>query len=148
MAESGTETKAPEEAVRLASVVIVKRTKSVSPFAQGAYGTNGVIALTDTRLIFMQRGAVAWEIQRSEIANVKKPWYGMGTYVTFEVKGAFYGLAFNQRSTDALASAASLAVDAGALGLGMVADAMAVARLRGATKAGKQWFEMLRRSGK
>ena len=148
MAESSTETKAPEEAVRLASVVTLKRTSSVSPFAKGAYGTNGIIALTDTRLIFMQRGAIAWELKRSEIANVKKPWYGMGTYVTFDVNGSFYGLAFNQRSTDALASAGGLAVSAGAVGAGVVADAMAVARLRGATKAGKQWFEMLRGAGR
>jgi hypothetical protein len=130
---------AHDEPIRFAAVVTVKRTKSVSPFANG---TTGILALSDTSLILVRRGAVDWRIPRDAITSVKKPWYGIGTYVTFEVDGAFYGLAFNQRSTDNLASVGQLGLAAGGVP-GIAADALAAARLHGSVKLGSGWFELL-----
>jgi hypothetical protein len=147
MADQQPQADADDEPIRFASVVTVKRTKSVSPFADGAYGTTGILALSDANLIFVRRGAVDWRIPRDAITSVKKPWYGIGTYVTFEVDGAFYGLAFNQRSTDNLASVGQLGVASGGVagvGVGIAADALAASRLHGSVKLGSRWFELLR----
>jgi hypothetical protein len=151
MAEQQPQADAPDEPIRFASVVTVKRTKSVSPFAKGAYGDKGILALSDATLIFIRRGAVDWRIPRGAITSVKKPWYGIGTYVTFEVDGAFYGLAFNQRSTDNLASAGQLGFAAGGVagvGTGIAADALAAARLHGSVKLGAKWFALLKSAAK
>lgn len=135
MADRTPENGGGDEAVRFASAVTVKRTKSVSPFAKGAYGEGGVLALTDTSLIFIRGGAIDWRISRDQLANVKKPWYGIGSYVTFDVDGAFYGLAFGRGMVTAPASAGAAAI---------VVDALVAARLHGAVKLGGRWFELLR----
>ncbi|HEX4034795.1 MAG TPA: hypothetical protein VHX66_10155 [Solirubrobacteraceae bacterium] len=143
MAESSTETQAPEEAVRMSSVVTLKRTSSVLPWAKGAYGKRGIVALTDTRLFFFSQGSSGWEFKRSDITNVKKPWYGMGTYVSFEVRGAYYGLSFDNRSAVTAGAIGSVAFDAGAVGMAVLSDAVAVARLRRAAHSGAEWFAAL-----
>jgi hypothetical protein len=146
MADQQPQADASDEPVRFASGVTVKRTKSVSPFAKGAYGTTGILALSDASLIFIRRGAVDWRIPRDAITSVRKPWYTIGTYVTFEMDEAFYGLAFNQRSTDNLAAVGGLGFAAGGVagaGVGIAADALAAARLHGSVKVGSRWFELL-----
>jgi hypothetical protein len=63
-----------------------------------------------------------------------------------EVDGAFYGLAFNQRSTDNLAAVGGLCLAAGGVGgagVGIPADALAAPRLHGSVKLGSRWFELL-----
>ena len=85
----------PAEIVRLASWVTVKRTKRM--YGQGAYGTRGILALTDTKLVFLAGGQTQWELERAAIENLKRPRWAIGSYLTFEVNDAFYGLAFGGR---------------------------------------------------
>jgi hypothetical protein len=140
----GVDASQAEEAVRLASWVTLKRTKSV--MGSGAYGTRGIVVLTDTKLIFLAAGRTAWEIERAKIANVKRPRWAVGSYVTFDVGGSFYGLAFGGRGMPSLVSASDLAIRfGGTLGVatGVFGDAVAVAAMRKTSKVTKQWFEQL-----
>ena len=51
--------------------------------------------LARDRLLFATGDpATSWEARASEVANVKRPWYGIGTYVRFTVNGKGYGIAF------------------------------------------------------
>src|SRR5580658_10334766 len=82
----------PAETVRIASWVTVKRTKRM--YGQGAYGTRGILALTDSKLVFLAGGQTQWELDRGKIQSLKRPRWAIGSYLTFEVNGAFYGVAF------------------------------------------------------
>jgi len=74
--------------VKFASPVTVKRRKM-------SYGKAGVMMLTDDRLTFVTgHPQTSWQIGRTDVADLKRPWYGMGSYLTFDVKGAYYALAF------------------------------------------------------
>lgn len=132
--------------MRLASWVTLKRDKSL--FGSGASGTRGIVALTDTKLIFMSSGKTVWEIDKASIANVKRPRWAMGTYLTFEVNGAFYGLAFGGRDLPSVVSGSDLAIrfgGAAGAGVGILGDAVAVARMSSTANATKQWFALLSR---
>jgi hypothetical protein len=138
----------PEEAARLASWVTVKRTKSL--FGAGAYGTRGILALTDTKLVFLASGSTAWELERATIANVKRPRWALGSYLTFEVSGAFYGASFGGRGLPSLVSGSDLAIRFGGTvgaGVGVLGDAVAVANMRKTSDVTKQWFALLSRNG-
>jgi hypothetical protein len=136
----------PQEAVSLASWVTVKRTKSL--FGEGAYGKRGILALTDTKLVFLASGTTAWEIERAKIAHVKRPRWAMGSYVTFDVAGSFYGVSFGSRGLPSVVSGSDRAIRfGGAAGVaaGVFGDAFAVASLNKTAKLAKQWFELLSR---
>jgi hypothetical protein len=71
----------------------------------------------------------------------------MGSYITFEVNGEPYALAFGARRGIAeLGSASDLAAEygggAGAAG-GLIGDVIAVALSRRAARLGRQWFGLL-----
>jgi hypothetical protein len=131
-----------KEPVRFASPVTVKRTKK-------SYGVRGILALTDSSLIFLTaqpKKSSNWVLPRTSIAKVRKPWYGMGSYLTFEGAGAYYALAFGRNGTTTLVSASDLSVMAGGVGipLGIIGDAMAVSRMRQSAKLGNEWNTRLR----
>ena len=134
---------AAEDPVRFASPVTVKRTKK-------SYGVRGILALTDSNLIFLTaepKKSGNWVLPRSSIAKVRKPWYGMGSYLTFEGNGAYYALAFGrEKGTTAIVSASDLSIRAGGAGLplGIIGDAMAVSRMRQSAKLGNEWNTRLR----
>jgi peptide/nickel transport system ATP-binding protein len=139
------EQEAAVDEVRFASWATVSRGRRVC--GRGAYRTRGVLALSDERLVFTASGAIQWEIERTAIAAVRRRWYGMGSYIIFEVNGDRYALAFGaRRGTVALASASELAADyggaAGAAG-GLIGDVIALARIRRAARLGRQWFDLL-----
>lgn len=129
-----------EDQVRFASPVVVKRTKT-------SYGKAGILILTDSKLVFAaSEPAYNWEIARTSITDLKKPWYGMGSYMTFKVNGDYYALAFGKRGPNVPASVGNLALRyGGSIGLqtAAVADAMAVAQLRDAAKIGGAWWQRL-----
>lgn len=134
----------PAEKVKLASWVAVKRTKRF--VGEGVYGKRGILALTRTKLVFMASGRTLWEIETSSIANVTRPWWGMGSYVTFDVNGSFYGLMFGARGLPSLVSGSDLAVRFGGTigaGAGILGDAVAVAGMRRTAKLTQQWFDLL-----
>jgi hypothetical protein len=135
-----------QEAVKLASWVTVKRTKRF--IGQGVYGKRGILALTDTKLVFMASGRTAWEIERANIANVKRPRWAIGSYLTFEVSGAFYGVSFGGRGMPSLVSGSDLAIRFGGTvgaGAGILGDAVAVVGMRRTANTSRQWFELLSR---
>jgi hypothetical protein len=137
----------PEDAVRLASWVTVKRTKSF--IGEGAYGKRGILALTDTTLVFLASGRTAWEIERAKIANVKRPRWAIGSYLTFDVNGAFYGVSFGGRGMPSLVSGSDLAIRFGGTlgaGAGVLGDAVAIAGMRKTSNLTKQWFALLNRN--
>jgi len=69
----------------------------------------GVLLLTDDRLIFVPADpAASWQVARSDVVRAKRPWYGMGSYLRLDVKGANYRLAFG-RGRDFFASQSNLA---------------------------------------
>jgi hypothetical protein len=131
----------PDE-VRFASGAIVKRRKR-------SYGKNGILLLADGRLVFVTNDAGScWEIALSDIDRLRKPWYGMGSYLTFEVKGEYYALAFGRGGIDAatVASASSLAAQwGGTVGAGasFAGDAVVLSKLASSANLGKQWFSQL-----
>jgi oligopeptide/dipeptide ABC transporter ATP-binding protein len=137
---------AGETAVTLASWATVRRNARV--YGKGAYGKQGVLALSDATLTFTVAGSVEWEIDRSAITAVRRPWYGMGSYVTLDAGGDHYALAFGRRrGVVALASASELAArTAGPAGVaaGVAGDAVAVVGIRRAARLGREWFELLR----
>jgi oligopeptide/dipeptide ABC transporter ATP-binding protein len=131
--------------VRLASPATVRRSRRF--YGKGAYGTRGVLALSDDKLSFTASGSIQWEIERTAITALRRPWYGMGSYITFEVNGEPYALAFGARRGIAeLGSASDLAAEygggAGAAG-GLIGDVIAVALSRRAARLGRQWFGLL-----
>lgn len=133
---------ADQDEVKFASFVKVSRKRF------GEYGTPGVLALTAAdKLIFMtSKPSKRWEIARSSVASVKRPWWGMGSLVTFSASGAYYALAFSRGGPVALTSASDVTIRfGGAIGTqaGIVADALAVAQMRATAKVGRQWFELL-----
>jgi hypothetical protein len=110
------------------------------------YGKRGILALTDTTLVFLASGRTAWEIERANIANVKRPWWAMGGYVTFEVSGAFYGVSFGGRGLPSLVSGSDLAVRFGGVagaGAGILGDAAAVVAMRRTANTSREWFDLL-----
>jgi hypothetical protein len=132
----------PEEPVRFASPVTVKRTKK-------SYGVRGILALTDSDLIFLTaepKKSSNWVLPRTAIAKVRKPWYGMGSYLTFEGAGAYYALAFGQRGPNTLVNLSDLSITAGGIGVpaGILGDAVAVSKLRQSAKLGNEWNQQLR----
>ena len=129
-----------EESVLFASPVVVKRSKM-------SYGKPGVLALTASRLLFLaSEPAYAWDVQRSSIAKLKKPWYGMGSYVTFKVDGEYYALAFGQRGPNVSANVGNLAIRyGGTMGLaaGGLAEVAAAGQLIAAARIGGEWWRRL-----
>lgn len=133
-----------QETVRLASWVNVKRTKRL--YGDGAYGERGILALTDTKLVFLSSGRTRWEIDRERIANVKRPRWALGSYVTFEVNGDFYGVSFGGRGLPSVVSGSDLAIRfGGAAGAaaGVFGDAFAVAGMVSTAKRARTWFDLL-----
>jgi len=111
------------------SPAVVKR-RSLS------YGTRGILALTGNRLAFTAGDpAKSWEIAVSDIANLKKPWYGMGSYMTFRVNGQHYALAFGARGS----TLATIPDDA-------AGDAIKVEAMAEGASIGRHWFSLLSRS--
>jgi hypothetical protein len=136
------------ESAELASWVTVKRTKRV--WGHGAYGTRGILALTDKELVFLSGGQTQWEIDRANIANVKRPRWALGSYLTFEVNGAFYGVAFGGRGLPSVVSGSDLAIRFGGTagaGAGVLGDAVAVAAIVSTAKRCRQWFDLLSANG-
>ena len=133
----------PAETVRLSSWVTVKRTERM--YGQGAYGTRGILALTDTKLVFLTGGQTQWELDRATIDNLKRPRWAIGSYLTFEVNGAFYGVAFGGKGLPSLVSGSDLAirVAAAGAGAGALGDAVAVAGMHSTTKLTQRWFDLL-----
>jgi hypothetical protein len=132
------------ETVRLSSWVTVKRTKRM--YGQGAYGTRGILALTDTKLVFLAGGQTQWELDRTEIDNLKRPRWAIGSYLTFEVNGAFYGVAFGGKGLPSLVSGSDLAIRFGGTagaGAGALGDAVAVAGMHSTAKLTRRWFDLL-----
>jgi hypothetical protein len=137
-----------DQSAKLASWVTVKRTKRM--FGQGAYGMRGIIVLTDTKLVFLAGGQTEWEIDRANIANVKRPRWALGSYLTFEVNGAFYGVAFGGRGLPSTVSSSDLAIRYGGsvgAGAGILGDAVAVAAMVSTAKRCRQWFDLLSSNG-
>jgi hypothetical protein len=136
-----------EETVRLASWITLKRTKRL--YGQGASGTRGILALTDTKLVFLSGGRTQWELDRVNITNLRRPRWAVGSYLTFEVNDAFYGLAFGGRGLPSLVSGSDLAIRFGGTagaGAGVLGDAVAVARMLSTAKLSQQWFDLLSRN--
>lgn len=134
----------PAETVRLASWVTVKRTKRM--YGQGAYGTRGILALTDTKLVFLTGGRTQWELDRVNIANLRRPRWAIGSYLTFEVNDAFYGVAFGGRGLPSLVSGSDLAIRFGGTvgaGAGVLGDAIAVVGMHSTAKRCQRWFDLL-----
>jgi hypothetical protein len=132
------------ETVRLSSWVTVKRTKRM--YGQGAYGTRGILALTDTKLVFLAGGQTQWELDRTKIDNLKRPRWAIGSYLTFEVNGAFYGVAFGGKGLPSLVSGSDLAIRFGGTagaGAGALGDAVAVAGMHSTAKLTRRWFDLL-----
>jgi hypothetical protein len=114
--------------VRFASAAIVKRRKT-------SYGKNGILLLTDDNLTFVTADpALRWQVARSDIAHLKKPWYGMGSYLTFTVKGAYYALAFGRGGPGPGIAGA---------GPGVVGDIVAISALAKGAGLGARWFSFL-----
>jgi oligopeptide/dipeptide ABC transporter ATP-binding protein len=136
---------APGEEVTFASWATVRRNRRV--FGKGAYGTRGVLALSDEKLVFTASGSIQWEIERTAITAVTRPWYGIGSYITFEVNGDHYALAFGaRRGMVALGSASDLAAEYGGTagaGEGLIGAVIGVALIRRASRLGRQWFDLL-----
>jgi peptide/nickel transport system ATP-binding protein len=136
---------APGEEVTFASWATVRRNRRV--FGKGAYGTRGVLALSDEKLVFTASGSIQWEIERTAITAVTRPWYGIGSYITFEVNGDHYALAFGaRRGMVALGSASDLAAEYGGTagaGGGLIGIVIGVALIRRASRLGRQWFDLL-----
>jgi hypothetical protein len=128
--------------VRYASEAIVKRTKS-------SYGKNGLLLLTADRLVFLTgEAATSWSLPLSAIAHLKKPWYGMGSYLTFDVNGAYYACAFGRKSGQlaSISSSSGLAIRyGGAAGVaaGVAGDAVAISVISKGAAIGKQWYSLL-----
>jgi hypothetical protein len=145
-ADTANDKAAAAESAKLASWVTVKRTKRV--WGQGAYGTRGILALTDKKLIFLSGGQTQWELDRANIANVKRPRWALGSYLTFEVNGAFYGVAFGGRGLPSVVSGSDLAIRFGGAvgaGAGAFGDAVAVAAMVSTAKRCRHWFDLLAR---
>jgi hypothetical protein len=69
---------APEEVSRASEAVV--KTRKLS------YGKKGILVLARNRLLFGTGDpSTSWELPASHITNVTRPWYGMGSYVTFKV---------------------------------------------------------------
>jgi hypothetical protein len=117
--------------VTFASDAIVKRTKK-------SYGTNGLLLLTRDNLVFLTTEvANSWSIPLPEITKVRKPWYGMGSYLTIDVKGAYYAFAFGQRPARSVAG--SLA------GFGVAGNAIVASAMYKGAKLGSEWCSRLQR---
>jgi hypothetical protein len=129
--------------VTFASPAIVKRRKM-------SYGKPGVLMLSADRLTFVTAdAATSWQVPVAGISRLKKPWYGMGSYVTCTVAGAYYAFAFGRRgpSLAGITSASGLAVrfgGAAGVGAGIAGDAIAVSAIVSGAHLGGQWFGLLR----
>jgi hypothetical protein len=127
--------------VRFSSAAIVKRRKL-------SYGKKGILLLAGDRLIFITDDpTTTWEIAVPDIAHLKSPWYGMGSYLTFDVNGAYYAFAFGQRGAIvSLESGSSLAARFGGIagaGLGLAGDAVAVSKMVKGAALGGEWLSWL-----
>jgi hypothetical protein len=117
--------------ITFASDAIVKRTKK-------SYGTNGLLLLTGNSLVFLTSEVTkSWSIPLSEITDVRKPWYGMSSYLTIDVNGAYYAFAFGQRPGRSVSG--SLA------GFGVAGDTIAASAMYKGGKLGSEWFSRLQR---
>jgi hypothetical protein len=115
-------------------------------YGQGAYGTRGILALTDTTLVFLAGGQTQWELDSAKIANLRRPRWAIGSYLTFEVDGAFYGVAFGGKGLPSLVSGSDLAIRFGGTvgaGAGVLGDAVAVAAMHSTAKLCQRWFDLL-----
>ncbi len=135
----------PAGEVTFASPATVRRNAGL--IGKGAYGTRGLLALRGTKLVFSGPEGVAWEVELTAVSAVKRPRWALGSYVTFAANGDRYALAFgDRRGAVAAASAGDLAQRAGgALGEagGLVGDAVAIAKIRGAADLARHWFDLL-----
>ncbi len=125
-----------ERELKLASPATVKRRKT-------SYGDAGILMLTTDRLVFVtDKLEKCWSLQRSEIARIKRPWYGMGTYVTFTGRGEYYALAFAEDAVDTSRISSipdALGDSAATAGL----QAVAVAKGFRAASTGGEWYAAL-----
>jgi oligopeptide/dipeptide ABC transporter ATP-binding protein len=129
--------------VVFASPAIVKRVK-------WSYGKSGFLMLTPDRLTFVTGNPeTSWQVALSEITRLKRPWYGLGSYVTCEVAGAYYAFAFGKRRralVPSVSSASDLAIRFGG-GLvraaGFAGNIWAIGYIRRAARVGGEWFTRL-----
>lgn len=129
--------------VTFASPAIVKR-RTMS------YGKPGALLLSAGRLTFLTADpATSWQVPVADIARLRRPWYGMGSYLTFRVSGAYYAFAFGRRGLDLgrITSVSGLAIRYGGgvgTGVGLVGDAIALSALADGARLGGEWFTRLR----
>jgi hypothetical protein len=132
----------PSGQVRFASGAIVKRKKM-------SYGKPGVLMLSADRLTFVTATAsTSWDIPLDRISRLKKPWYGMSSYLTCEADGAYCAFAFGRRGMNlaGITSASGLAIrfgGAAGVGLGVAGDAVAVSAIVDGARLGGEWFRLL-----
>jgi hypothetical protein len=130
----------PEEVTRASEAVV--KTRKLS------YGKKGILVLAGNRLLFGTGDPkTSWELAASAITDVKRPWYGMGSYLTFKANGKAYAIAFRDANDiNALVSGSYLSARFGGTagaGLGMAGDAVVVAKMvQGATLAA-DWASVL-----
>jgi hypothetical protein len=125
-----------EREIRLASPTTVKRTKM-------SYGDGGILMLTSDRLLFVtQEAKKCWSLPLSEITDVARPSYGLGTYVTFEGRGEYYALAFAEDAVDA-ARLSSISDAFGPSSAGTTLKALSVAGVFSAASSGGEWYGIL-----
>ena len=132
---------------KLASVVTVRHNKHA--YGKGAYGTPGVLVLTEGKVVFLAPAPNAFEIETAQITRVRRPWYGFGSYLTLDAGGERYALAFGRRLTSGakqLVAASGLAIRYGSeagMAAGLIGDLVAIARIRRAAQIGRQWRDLL-----
>jgi hypothetical protein len=132
----------PAGEVTFASAAIVKRRRL-------SYGKNGILELAGTRLLFVTGNpSTSWELALTDIEHLKKPWYGLGSYLTFDVAGSYYALAFGRRGPDlaSITGASDLAIRYGGTAgtvAGLSGDAVAMAELAAGAALGNAWFAHL-----
>ncbi len=129
--------------VRFASPAIVKRRKM-------SYGKPGVLMLTAGRLTFVTVDpTTSWQVAVGDVTRLRRPWYGMGSYLTCEISGTYCAFAFGRRGPDlgALTSASGLAIRYGGAvgaGAGLAGDAIALSSIADGARLGGAWFDRLR----
>ena len=108
-----------------------------------SYGDGGILMLTNNRLLFVTEEATkCWSLPLSEITDVERPSYGLGTYVTFKGRGEYYALAFAEDAVDA-ARLSSISDAFGPSSAGTTLKALSVAGVFSAASTGGEWYGML-----
>ncbi|HUB76823.1 MAG TPA: hypothetical protein VL977_07190, partial [Solirubrobacteraceae bacterium] len=89
-----------QDTVLFASPAVVKRRRT-------SYGKPGILAATPAKLVFVaHESGASWQLDRAAIVRLRKPWYGLGSYITFQAHGEYYALALGRRGpSPALGSA-------------------------------------------